>query len=143
MKSRFHYLINVQLATPSPHPKRLLQQCALLQGVFHHRNTAAPHSTCQTQTVAVIGLCNSGPSTLLFGPLKQHLSGCQFCSIQWKWLFVSGGECKSLIPGITDFFKLIPTPRYQPIKWSCLRHCGGERIFLLPVMELQIVNPIG
>jgi hypothetical protein len=106
MKSHFHYLINMQLTTPSALPKRLLQQCA----VFHHHNSAAPRSTCQTQTVAVIGLGNSGPSTLLFGPLKQHLSGCQFCNIQWKWLFVSGCEYKSLIPGITDFLNSFLPP---------------------------------
>jgi hypothetical protein len=100
-----------------PRSKHLLQQCALLQGVFHHHNRAAPHCTCQTQTVVIIGFWNSGPSTLSLGPLKQHLNGCQFCIIQWKWLFVSGCEYKSLIHGITDFLKLIPTPWYQPIKW--------------------------
>jgi hypothetical protein len=83
--------------------------------VFLHHDSPAPRSTCQTQAVGGQWTVKSGPSILLFGPLKQHLSGFQFCIFKWKWLLVIGCEYKP-DSWLNRFFKtcsypIVPTHR--------------------------------
>jgi hypothetical protein len=52
----------------------------------------------------VVSVRTSGPSTLQFVPLKQHLGCCKFChEKKWVWPSVNGCQCKNPISTKTNF----------------------------------------